>query len=109
MVEDGRHGIRVGTVDPAGVQIDLNGFSLTGPGQSFGANVLGIYGVSEDTRVEVRNGRIDRRPAGGIFLNGSGSVSGVFVAACSFRGIEIAGGPAGAGASRSSSVARCAT
>jgi hypothetical protein len=58
-------------IDASNVTIDLNGFSITGPGASVG--LYGVADLSADTAVAVRNGTI----AGfsyGIQLNGSGGL-----------------------------------
>ena len=45
------------TIDANDVTIDLNGFALTGPGQSVGTNSYGVF-ISNQNNVEIRDGTI---------------------------------------------------
>ncbi|MEM8997720.1 MAG: hypothetical protein AAGF23_23255, partial [Acidobacteriota bacterium] len=64
-------------VEASGVTVDLNGFTITGPGSGTGH---GIFGDINAQRVTVTNGGVSKMGGEGIWLFGAGSqVRGVKV------------------------------
>lgn len=76
-------------VTAANVTIDLNGYSLNGPGQSAGTSGWGIYATGQN--VTVKNGTVRSFSQGGIRVNYRSRVEDVTVLATGTYGIQAVG------------------
>lgn len=78
-----KHGIEI---DANNVTIDLNGYSLIGPGKAAGSSG---YGINGDNSVKIFNGSITSWRSDGIHLSNYARVTNVEVADCGGNGITV--------------------
>jgi hypothetical protein len=75
-------------VNASSVNIDLNGFVITGPGKNAGTGTIGISGATA-SNVNVRNGKILQFPSDGIRLAPVAVVEDMMVESCGAMGINL--------------------